>query len=424
MPTALALVVRGRRVGDQALVGEVRLRVLVRLLGVRRDVLRVGAEERGQGGRGVLGVAVDLAGLQGLQGDRLVAQVEVGADVVARGLQPLGVDLAEDELLGEVLRPDRDLRRRSCRGSTRSARPRRWSSPRRRRRRRRCRRTGLRRRAARTALATGSWCSSRAPLSALQDIPRLRGVAGILCARAGSLQREAPRGQEPLHAGERQLDDEHQQRRPGSPPPARPRRRRRCGWRMKSPSVSSPASGPSVAVAMMLIAAVRTPVMIVGAASGSSTLRTTSNALIPIPRAASTAPRSTWRMPTKALVRIGGMPEHHQGDRQVDQADADEGDHEGDQGELRNRPSGVADRDRQELPLAAVAEHHPDRKREHERHRERQGADLDVPPHQVPDLLEAPDLGTPSDSDSRWLEDELDRARERVHDGRERRAPD
>ncbi len=109
MPTALALLVRGRWVGDQALVGEVRLRVLVRLLGVRRDVLRVGVEERGQGGRGVLGVAVDLAGLQGLQGDRLVAQVEVRADVVARGLQALRVDLAEDVLLGEVLRPDGDL---------------------------------------------------------------------------------------------------------------------------------------------------------------------------------------------------------------------------------------------------------------------------------------------------------------------------
>ena len=29
---------------------------------------------------------------------------------------------------------------------------------------------------------------------------------------------------------------------------------------------------------------------------------------MPIPRAASTGARSTWRMPTKVLVRIGGMP--------------------------------------------------------------------------------------------------------------------
>ena len=48
--------------------------------------------------------------------------------------------------------------------------------------------------------------------------------------------------------------------------------------------------------------------MIVGIASGSSTRRMISSSLIPIPRAASTAPRSTWRTPTNALVRIGGMP--------------------------------------------------------------------------------------------------------------------
>ena len=32
------------------------------------------------------------------------------------------------------------------------------------------------------------------------------------------------------------------------------------------------------------------------------------NGVIPIPRAASTVFRSTWRIPTKVLVRIGGMP--------------------------------------------------------------------------------------------------------------------
>ncbi len=77
---------------------------------------------------------------------------------------------------------------------------------------------------------------------------------------------------------------------------------------MKSPSVSTPARGAIVAVAMMLIAPVRTPLMIVGTASGSSTRRITSSSLMPTPRAASTAPRSTWRMPTKVLVRIGGIP--------------------------------------------------------------------------------------------------------------------
>ena len=77
---------------------------------------------------------------------------------------------------------------------------------------------------------------------------------------------------------------------------------------MKSPSVTTPASGAIVAVATMLTAAVRTPLMIVGTASGSSTLRITSSSVIPTPRAASTAPGSTWRMATNVLVRIGGIP--------------------------------------------------------------------------------------------------------------------
>ena len=77
---------------------------------------------------------------------------------------------------------------------------------------------------------------------------------------------------------------------------------------MKSPSVSTPASGAIVAVATIVIAPVRTPLISVGTASGSSTRRITSSSVIPIPRAASTAPRSTWRTPTNVLVRIGGIP--------------------------------------------------------------------------------------------------------------------
>ena len=60
----------------------------------------------------------------------------------------------------------------------------------------------------------------------------------------------------------------------------------------------SPASEARAAVAMMLIAAVRTPAMIVGTASGSSTRTTTCRPRMPIPRAASTALRSTWLTPT------------------------------------------------------------------------------------------------------------------------------
>ena len=77
---------------------------------------------------------------------------------------------------------------------------------------------------------------------------------------------------------------------------------------MKSPSVTTPASGAIVAVATIAIVAPRMPVKMLGIASGTSTLRTISNSVMPMPRAASTVARSTWRMPTKVLVRIGGMP--------------------------------------------------------------------------------------------------------------------
>ena len=59
---------------------------------------------------------------------------------------------------------------------------------------------------------------------------------------------------------------------------------------------------------MMLMAPVRTPLMIVGTASGSSTRVRIWKSFIPIPRAASTALGSTWRTPTNELVRIGGIP--------------------------------------------------------------------------------------------------------------------
>ena len=49
-----------------------------------------------------------LPGLERLVGDLLGAEVELLLDLEARGLQRLGVDVAEDELLGEVLRADGD----------------------------------------------------------------------------------------------------------------------------------------------------------------------------------------------------------------------------------------------------------------------------------------------------------------------------
>lgn len=53
-----------------------------------------------------------------------------------------------------------------------------------------------------------------------------------------------------------------------------------------------------VAVATSWVAAIRTPVMIMGRASGSSTPVSTCRPVIPMPVAARTVSRSTPRMPT------------------------------------------------------------------------------------------------------------------------------
>ena len=74
-----------------------------------------------------------------------------------------------------------------------------------------------------------------------------------------------------------------------------------------SPSVTMPASGAIVAVATTLTIEMRMPPKMSGRAIGSSTWRTMSIPRMPIPREASTMPRSTWRTPTKVFVRMGGM---------------------------------------------------------------------------------------------------------------------
>ena len=99
---------RGRQRRD-LLLREVRLGLLVRLLRVLRDLVRRHAEERAERGPRVLGVGADLAGLERLQGGLLVAEVQLRVDRVAGRRQPLGVDLTEHLLLGEVLGADREL---------------------------------------------------------------------------------------------------------------------------------------------------------------------------------------------------------------------------------------------------------------------------------------------------------------------------
>src|SRR5207302_5235612 len=67
-------------------------------------------EDRGECGPGVLRIEAELAGLQGLMTDERAAQVQPAVDAHAAGLEPLRSDLTQDDLLGEVFRPDPDRR--------------------------------------------------------------------------------------------------------------------------------------------------------------------------------------------------------------------------------------------------------------------------------------------------------------------------
>ena len=58
---------------------------------------------------------------------------------------------------------------------------------------------------------------------------------------------------------------------------------------------------------MVQTAAVRTPAMITGAASGSSTWNRRGEGVMPTPSAASVTARSTPRIPAAPFLRIGSM---------------------------------------------------------------------------------------------------------------------
>ncbi len=73
------------------------------------------------------------------------------------------------------------------------------------------------------------------------------------------------------------------------------------------PSEVWPTGVERVAAPMVHTAAVRTPAMITGAASGSSTRKRRWASVMPMPRAASEAAGSTPTIPATPFLRIGSM---------------------------------------------------------------------------------------------------------------------
>src|SRR5215211_1031574 len=108
--------------------------------------------------------------------------------------------------------------------------------------------------------------------------------------------------------------------------------------------------------------------------------------------------------------------EDQQRDREVDEADADERHHERDQRQLRHGPAGVPDRHGEQLALAAVAEPDPHRHRDHERARQGERTDLEVVEGEIADLRQAADGAPAGDPGLLLVEDEIDRAGERVQE--------
>ena len=116
-------------------------------------------------------------------------------------------------------------------------------------------------------------------------------------------------------------------------------------------------------------------------------------------------------MPTKALVRIGGIPSTSRAIVRLKTPDADERGDDRDQPELGDRAPGVADRDGETLAGAAMAEPDAERKRDRDRGGERDDADPDMRPEQGEDVGDASDLDA-ARPDAR-AEDEVDGAPER-----------
>ena len=98
---------------DEALRRVLGLDLVVDGLAVRHRLrLEHGEQHRSR----VFGIEVDLLFLERLVRDQRAAEVDLALDLDAGRLERLRVELGDDELLGEVLRADLDLRQRGCGG--------------------------------------------------------------------------------------------------------------------------------------------------------------------------------------------------------------------------------------------------------------------------------------------------------------------
>ena len=133
---------------------------------------------------------------------------------------------------------------------------------------------------------------------------------------------------------------------------------------------------------------------------------------MPMPSAASTAVRSTWRTATKVLVRIGGRPRIASAIatlRSPMPMTAASRKHHRD---LWHRAPRVPEADREELPPAEVAEHEPSRQRDAIAPANADRAHLELRAREVPHVLRPADLDAAPGDGFALMKDEVECADE------------
>ena len=181
-----------------------------------------------------------------------------------------------------------------------------------------------------------------------------------------------------------------------------------------------PTNEAIVAVAKMLMAAVRTPAMIVGAASGSSTRRMTSHASHAHPLGGLNGGGVDLAHGDEGVRQDRRQPQDPQGEGDVAEADADQGGQQEDDGDLGDGPPRVAEAHGEVLPLADVPEDEADRHADGQRTAERDRAHLQLRAGKGPDVGDSADLARrPPVTASRGVKDEVECAGERIDDARD-----